>query len=291
MMKYLLFISFKEVILFLRSYIIRHIFTPKRKEDKKQPNSSYGKIEMGIEIGTIRGWLIKSERARGSFQLVHGWSSNKSDMLRYANPLLASGYDVIIVDVLGHGQSDFIQKQVSIGSFVQSITSTIDYVCERPDINSNAFYVLGHSMGGIAASIVNSSDLRIQALITDSMPTSLKSISNSIAEKVTLPYFPFGWLIVSWFLLRGGVFLKARREWCIEKILKNQQSPALATHSTQDKKVPISSVDVLLNDSNFKQVIMVNTKGHHNCAKDKCFWDNVFHFIVSNEEDNVDEVC
>ncbi|WP_313894122.1 alpha/beta fold hydrolase [Psychrobacillus sp.] len=290
-MKYLLFIAFIVVILFLRNYIIRHIFTPKRKEDKKQPNSTYEKIEMELGIGTIRGWLIKSERARGSFLLVHGWSSNKSDMLRYANPLLASGYDVIIMDVLGHGQSDYTQKQVSIESFVQSITSTIDHVCERPDINSEAIYVLGHSMGGIAASIVNSTDLRIKALITDSMPTSLKSISKSMAEKVILPYIPFGWLFVSWFLLRGGVFLKARREWCLEKILKSQQSPALAIHSIQDKKVPISNVDVLLNNSNFKQVIKVETKGHHNCVKDKCFWDNVFNFIESNEGDKVDEVC
>lgn len=225
---------------------------------------------------------MKNERSRGCFLLVHGWGSNKSNMLRYVDPLLASGYDVIIMDVLGHGQSDVIQKQVSIESYVQSITSTIDYVSESPDINSNAIYVLGHSMGGIAASIVNATDLRITALITDSMPTSLKSISKSMAEKITIPYIPFGWLFVSWFLIRGGVFLKARREWSLEKILKNQQSPALAIHSIQDKKVPISNVDVLLNNSNFKQVIKVETKGHHNCVKDKNFWDNIFHFIVSN---------
>lgn len=85
-------------------------------------------------------------------------------------------------------------------------------------------------MGGIAASIVNSTDLRIQALITDSMPTSLKSISKSMAEKVTLPYIPFGWLFVSWFLLRGGVFIKARREWCLEMILKNN-SPHLLQYT------------------------------------------------------------
>lgn len=284
-MKYLLFIAFVVIILLLRSYIIRHIFTPKRKEGKKYPNSIYENIEIELGIGTIRGWLIKSERARGCFLLVHGWSSNKSDMLRYVDPLLASGYDVIIMDVLGHGQSDSIQKQVSIESFVQSITSTIDYVWERPDINNHAIYVLGHSMGGIAASIVNSTDLRIQALITDSMPTSLKNISKSMAGKVKLPYIPVGWLFISWFLLRGGIFLKARRAWYLKKILKNQQAPALAIHSIRDKRVSISNVDVLLNDSNFRQVIKVATKGHHNCVKDKYFWDNVFHFIASNEED------
>ncbi|MFA9455149.1 hypothetical protein ACERJO_00065 [Halalkalibacter sp. AB-rgal2] len=65
--------------------------------------------------------------------------------------------------------------------------------------------------------------------------------------------------------------------------MKNQQSPALAIHSIQDQRVPISNVDVLLNDSNFKQVIKVETKGHHNCVKDQYFWENVFHFIASNE--------
>ncbi|MGE7090573.1 alpha/beta hydrolase [Lysinibacillus sp. NPDC048646] len=288
-MKYLLFVAFIAIILFLRSYIILHIFTPKMKEGKKYPNSTYENIEIEVETGTIQGWLIKSEQARGCFLLIHGWGSNKPDMLRYADPLLANGYDVIMVDVLGHGQSASTQKQVSIASFVQSITSTIDYVCERQDVNSNAIYVLGHSMGGIAASIVNATDLRLQALITDSMPTSLKSISESMTDKVTIPYIPFGWLFVSWFLLRGGVFIKARREWRLEKILKNQQSPALAIHSIQDKKVPISNVEVLQNDSNFKQVIKVVTKGHHNCVKDKFFWDNVFHFIANNKGEIVDE--
>lgn len=290
MMTYLLFIAFIAITLFLRRYIILYIFTPKRKEEKKFPNSTYENIEMELGNGTIRGWLMKSERARGCFLLVHGWGSNKSDMVRYADPLVANGYDVILVDVLGHGQSKSTQKQVSIESFVQSITATIDYVRERRDVNRNAIFVLGHSMGGIAASIVNATDGRIQALITDSMPTSLKSISKSMAEKVTLPYIPFGWLFVSWFLVRGGVFFKARREWNLEKILKNQQSPAVAIHSIQDKKVPISNVDVLLTDSNFKQVIKVATKGHHNCVKDKYFWAYVFHFILSNERDNVDEV-
>ncbi|WP_052016010.1 alpha/beta hydrolase [Alkalihalobacillus hemicellulosilyticus] len=288
-MKYVLFISFVVVVLLLRSYIIRNIFTPKQKEDKKYPNAAYENIEIERGIGKIRGWIIKSERARGCFLLVHGWGSNKSDMLRYVDPLLASGYDVIIVDVLGHGQSDSIQKQVSIESFVQSITSMIDYVSERSDMNSHAIYVLGHSMGGVAASIVNATDLRIQALITDSMPTSLENISKSMAGKVTLPYIPFGWLLISWFLLRGGVFLKARREWSLEKIMKNQQSPALAIHSIHDQKVPISNVDVLLNDSNFKQVVKVEAKGHHNCVKANDFWDYVFHFIASNEGDEVDE--
>ncbi|MGN4125447.1 alpha/beta hydrolase [Lysinibacillus sphaericus] len=289
-MTYLLFVAFIVIILFVRNYIILHIFTPKMKADKKYPNSAYENIEIELGTGTIRGWLIKSEQARGCFLLVHGWGSNKSDMLRYVDPLLASGYDVVIIDVHGHGQSESLQKQVSIASFVQSITSTIDYVAESPDINSKAIYVLGHSMGGIAASIVNAIDVRLQALITDSMPTSLKSISQSMADKVTIPYIPFGWLFISWFLLRGGVFIKARKEWCLEKIVKNQQSPALAIHSIQDKKVPISNVDVLLNDSNFKQVIKVVTKGHHNCVKDKFFWDNVFHFIASNEGEIVDEI-
>ena len=280
-MKYLLLVIFIGIVLVVRSYIVSHIFTPKRKELKVYPNAAYENIEIKVDSGKIRGWLMKSEGAKGCFLLVHGWSSNKSDMLRYADPLLASGYDVLIIDVLGHGESDTNVKQVSIKSFVQSVKAMIDYVEERPDIHE--IYVLGHSLGGTAASIVNATDLRIQALITDSMPTSLKSISKSMAENIKIPYIPFGWLFVSWFLFRGGVFLKARTEWRLEKILKNQKSPAPAIHSIYDEKVPITNTYVLLKDSNFQQVIQAATNGHHSCVKDDCFWDNVFRFIKSNE--------
>ena len=283
-MEYLLLIALIGIVLIVRSYIVRHIFTAKRKENIKYPNTPYENIEMKVGSAIIRGWLMKSEGAKGCFLLVHGWSSNKSDMLRYADPLLASGYDVLIVDVLGHGESDVNVKQVSIKSFVQSLKVMIDYVEERPDIHPK-IYVLGHSLGGTAASIVNATDLRIRALITDSMPTSLKSISQSMAENIKIPYIPFGWLFVSWFLLRGGVFFKARTEWGLEKILKNQKSPALAIHSIHDKKVPVLNVEFLASDSNFKQVIKVETKGHHSCVKDERFWDNVFHFLESSEVD------
>ena len=283
-MKYLVLIVFIVIALLFRSYIVRHIFTPIRKENKNVPQIPYENVEIQVSSAAIRGWLMKSEGAKGCFILVHGWSSNKSDMLRYADPLLASGYDVLLVDVLGHGESDATQKQVSIKSFVQSIKGMIDYVEGRPDIHKE-IYVLGHSLGGTAASIVNATDARIQAVITDSMPTSLKSISQSMAGNIKMPYIPFGWLFVSWFLLRGGVFFKARREWHLEKILKNQKSSALAIHSVHDKKVPISNVDILLKDSNFKQIIKVETKGHHSCVKDERFWDNIFQFIISNEVD------
>ncbi len=284
-MKYLMLIVFIGIVLLFRNYIVHHIFTAKRKGNKKYPSVAYENIEMKVGSSTIRGWLMKSEGEKGCFLLVHGWSSNKSDMLRYADPLLASGYDVLMVDVLGHGESDAIQKQVSIKSFVQSLKAMIDYVGQRPDLQQKKIYVLGHSLGGTAASIVNATDLRLQALITDSMPTSLKSISQSMAENIKILYIPFGWLFVSWFLIRGGVFFKARTEWGLEKIMKSQNSPSLAIQSIHDKKVPISNVEILTQASNFKQVMKVETKGHHSCVKDERFWDNVFHFIESSEMD------
>jgi uncharacterized protein len=278
-MKYFVLLVLIGLGLLFRSYIVRHIFTPKRKENKNVPNVAYENIEIKVDRGTIRGWLMKSEGTNGCFLLVHGWSSNKSDMLRYADPLLANGYDVLIVDVLGHGESDVNDKQVSIKSFVETIFAMINYVESRPEMHYKGIYVLGHSIGGTAASIANATDLRICALITDSMPTSLKSISQSMAENIKIPYIPFGWLFVSWFLLRGGVFFKARKEWRLEDIVKNQKSKALAIHSIHDQKVPVSNVDVLLNDSNFKQIIKVTTKGHHNCVTDEHFWNHVFHFL------------
>ena len=284
-MKYFVLIVLIVIFLFVRHYMVRFIFTPKKRVINNSPSLPYEHIEIQRTKGTIRGWLMKSEMADGCFILVHGWGSNRSAMLRYADSLVVKGYDVILIDVLGHGESDLVSKQVSIETFVDSIQAAIDYVETRSDINRNAIYVLGHSMGGLAASIVNATDSRLNGLITDSMPTSLESISKSMAGKVTLPYRPLGWLIVSWFLVRGGVFFKARGEWRLEKIFNQQLAPAFSIHSYLDQKVRISSVDVLVNNSNFKQIIKVKTKGHHNCVQDKHFWHHVFHFIESTKRE------
>lgn len=282
-MKYFLLIVLFVAVFFIRHYMVHAIFTPKKSIPKKSPSLPFENIEIKGAKGTIRGWLMKSEKADGCFILVHGWGSNRSAMLRYADSLVVRGYDVLLIDVLGHGESDYVQKQVSIETFVTSIQAAMDYVEAQSAINSHAIYVLGHSMGGLAASIVNATDARLKALITDSMPTSLESISQSMTGKVMLPYRPFGWLIVSWFLVRGGVFFKARGEWHLEKIFNQQQASAFSIHSSLDQKVPISSVDVLMNNSNFKEVIKVRTKGHHNCVQDEHFWRHVFRFIDSTK--------
>ncbi|KOS69237.1 hypothetical protein AEA09_12200 [Lysinibacillus contaminans] len=282
-MKYFLIIVLIMGVLFVRHYMVYSIFTPKKRATKKLPSLLYENIEIQCTKGMIRGWLMKSEKADGCFILVHGWGSNRSTMLRYADSLVVKGYDVLLIDVLGHGESDSVQKQVSIETFVISIQAAIDFVEARSNINSHAIYVLGHSMGGLAASIVNATDLRLNGLITDSMPTSLESISNSMAGKVTLPYRPFGWLIVSWFLVRGGVFFKTRGEWRLDRVFNQQLAPAFSIHSCFDQKVPVSCVDVLMHTSNFKEVIKVNTKGHHNCVQDEHFWRYVFQFIESTK--------
>ena len=282
-MKYVVLLVLIGLLLLFRRYVVRYIFTPKRLKNKYVPNKPYETIEIKVGTSTVRGWLIKSEGAKGCFLLIHGWSSNKSAMLRYADPLVSNGYDVLLVDVLGHGESDATDKQVSIKSFVDTIQALLDYIESNAEMHYNGIYVLGHSIGGTAASIVNATDLRIRALITDSMPTSLKSISQSMAENIKIPYMPFGWLFVSWFLFRGGVFFKARKEWRLEKIIRNQKSMAMAIHSNLDQKVPVSNVDVLLTHSNFKKIIKVTTEGHNNCVKDEQFWAHVFQFVENNK--------
>ena len=278
-MIYVVVIVLAVIVLFLRHYIIRYIFTPTKRFGQKVPAIPYEDIEIKSRTGTIRGWLIKNEGSKGCFLLVHGWGSNKSAMVQYSETLYEKGYTIILIDVFGHGASDSIQKQISIETFVNSIQITIDFAEAHAEIGGNGIYVLGHSMGGLAASIVNATDARLRGLITDSIPTSLANISQSMAGKVKVPYVPFGWLFVSWMFLRAGVFLKTRREWQLEKIFMNQQSPAIAFFSVPDEKVPIVNADVLEHRSNFKRIIKVSTKGHNNCVQDERFWINVFRFI------------
>ena len=278
-MIYAVAVAFAVIVLFLRYYIIRYIFTPTKKVGQKEPAIPYEDIEIKSRSGTIRGWLIKNVARKGCFILVHGWGSNKSAMLRYSEALYEKGYTIILIDVFNHGASDSIQKQISIETFVNSIQTTIDYAETHAEIGGNGIYVLGHSMGGLAASIVNATDARLKGLITDSIPTSLPNISQSMAGKVKIAYVPFGWLFVSWMFLRAGIFLKTRREWQLEKIFMNQQSPALAFFSALDEIVPIVNADVIEHRSNFKRVIKVSTKGHNNCVEDERFWKNVYQYI------------
>ncbi len=132
----------------------------------------------------IRGWVIDQEDDSVVFVIMHGYTSCKSDerLLKLAAALADSGYDVVMFDFRGHGESG--GSYTSIGPLeVYDAEAVIDYVSKK--FPGEDIVLVGYSMGGAVAIVVGSSDERVTAIVADSPYYLLRDVIPRWIEDTT----------------------------------------------------------------------------------------------------------
>jgi pimeloyl-ACP methyl ester carboxylesterase len=136
--------------------------------------------------GAVRGWLM---RARGTpralILFAHGWNSNAGDMLRWAAPLVAAGYDAMVYDTLGHGESD-ASEFTSIRHFRRDLLTVAAFARALPRA-APGLVLFGHSMGGAAAILAASEGAQARAVIVAGAPTDPLDITREWLDAKRLP--------------------------------------------------------------------------------------------------------
>lgn len=95
-----------------------------------------------FDVGEVplAAWEWNVTGHRGTALLVHGWSGNGAQMSSFVEPLVASGFHVLAVDLPGHGSTP------GNAATVVSLAHTLASVCRslKPRV------VIAHSMGATA---------------------------------------------------------------------------------------------------------------------------------------------
>ena len=140
----------------------------------------------------LSGWFIKGGK-EGKLPTVivcHGLGAGRSDFTELASGLSRGGYNVLLFDFRGHGESD--RKASSFGYLEQNdLLGALRYVKRREDVDDKGIGVYGFSMGGAVAILVASKTDEIKAIIADSSYTSLKEQGKRLFEGTFLPSFLF----------------------------------------------------------------------------------------------------
>jgi len=116
----------------------------------------------------LRGWLVPGPDAQAPlFIVLHGRGASRLSTLKWMSMFHDAGYLVLAYDQRCHGLSG---GDYSTGGYYESydVSSAIDYVQGRSDLNPRSIGVLGASMGGAAAIMAASRDKRIDVLVDDS---------------------------------------------------------------------------------------------------------------------------
>lgn len=124
-------------------------------------------------------WLPASGRPRGAVIIAHGIDHTRQVMLPRAAFLVRGGYNVLAMDLRGHGESG--GRIVSPGLLeAQDILGALRYIRSRGDNEPVA--VLGLSYGAVASLIAAAESPEIAAVIADGAYPTGKDVSEDISR-------------------------------------------------------------------------------------------------------------
>jgi len=116
----------------------------------------------------LSGWYVPS-RDRAAIIVAHGTNADRSSMLEETRILAGAGFGVLTFDWPGSGSSEgkiqwnYIERQ--------ALTSAIDWLVGRPEVDPHKVGGLGFSIGAYVMAGVAARDARLQAVVLQATPT------------------------------------------------------------------------------------------------------------------------
>lgn len=115
----------------------------------------------------LAGWLAIAAPNSPTIILVHGFKSTRASMLPWARYLYAAGYNVLLYDSRGCGESD--GWGVGLGATeANDIIGAVRYLQGLPGLTNKRFGALGVSLGAGAVILAAAREPALLAVIADS---------------------------------------------------------------------------------------------------------------------------
>ncbi|MEE4068815.1 alpha/beta hydrolase [Pseudomonas viridiflava] len=194
----------------------------------------YRDVNLTAADGTrLHGWWLPAKAGvpvKGTVLHLHGNGGNMSWHLGGSWWLPEQGYQVLMLDYRGYGQS---QGEPSLPAIYQDIQAAFDWLKAAPEVQGKPLVVLGQSIGGALAVhyLAKHPDerSRIKALVLDGVPASYRDVArNSLSNSwLTLPFRT----PLSWFIPDG--------DSAVNGLPRIAGTPMLIFHSMDDTLVPL----------------------------------------------------
>lgn len=210
--------------------------------------------------------------------MIHGYRSDGSSIISPIKKMYKCGYNLLIPDLRGHGESE--GDYIGMGwDDRKDIIQWIDYILS---IDPQASIILyGVSMGGATVMNVSGEKLphQVKAIIEDCGYTSAWDVikthtdMSEFQSEIALRMASFVTMI------KAGYRLEDVQP--IEQV-KKSQTPILFIHGAQDSFIPVEMVKKLYNAASCPKEMLIITKGNHanSCAVDpQTYYRTIFEFI------------
>jgi fermentation-respiration switch protein FrsA (DUF1100 family) len=188
---------------------------------------------------TIRGWFISGQSERVVL-VLHGKGGNRTTLLPIVAPLAQSGFNLLLIDLRGHGASG--GDNISYGYYEQrDVLGAVAYLKNR-GFKPEHIGLFGHSMGAATGLLAMGKTQDIKAMVADSAYARLdKELEYAMPATSAglLPSFLLPGMLVTASLRHGIDVNLVRPEDAVSK-LGNQR--LLLIQGDRDMLVPSSNI-------------------------------------------------
>jgi len=171
------------------------------------PNTEYDVITLKTKNGTILdGWFLKIDtNAKGTVIMFHGVTSSKDKLLAEAYEFRYWGYNVLLMDFRGHGNSSGHTTTIGIKES-EDVKLAYEYIKAKGE---NNIYLYGISMGAVAVmKAISDYQLNPDGTLLEmpffSMQTQLQASARLLGYRGFFEK-PFGFLVTGWISIEKGV--------------------------------------------------------------------------------------
>ena len=228
----------------------------------------------------LHSYVVKQPKKTSKWAIVvHGYGEEGKFISRKALHFYEMGYNLLIPDLRGNGQS----QGSYIGMGWDDRMDIIDWTNSIIKDDSKSEIVLyGTSMGGATVLMASGEDLpsNVKAIISDCAYTCVYDIFDyeiaSYSNSSSFPIIDFTNMVT---LIRAGYSLKDAS--AIDSV-KKSKTPILYLHGDKDKFVPISMMNELYNaTSSEKEKVIIKDGQHSNSdlAQPKFYWSTINEFL------------
>ncbi|MBU4044929.1 MAG: alpha/beta hydrolase [Gammaproteobacteria bacterium] len=191
----------------------------------------------GVEL---HGWYVPAVKPRGTILFTHGNAGNISHRLDYVAMFHRLGYNTLIFDYRGYGNSSGSPSEQGTYLDAESAWAYVTQIKHEPACR---IALLGESLGGAVAAQLASRH-RPAALVLASSFTSVPDLGQQL-----YPWLPVRWL--------------AHIRYDTRAYLQQAQVPLLVAHSPQDEIIPYAHGQALYAAAREPKTFLELAGGHN----------------------------
>ena len=196
------------------------------------PHFPFETIRLKTRKGqSIEAWYIPVDTSKGTVILFHGLGGNKSFVLDQAYEFMYLGFNVMLVDLRAHGNSDGNTTTLGIRE-AEEVKLAYDYIQTKGEKN---IILYGFSLGAVVITkAIYDYSISPSHIILDIPFGNLKNLLEGRARVLGFPEEPFGLLVTFWSGVERG-FNGFKHNTC--EYVKKIKCPVLLQYGARDKLV------------------------------------------------------